>query len=83
MSGYYDDKLAAERLRRCYELAPPRVVRYLEAEVQHVLSRLEPGAAVAGGGICRMTLFGFPRVKRVNKGSDSYAKGNPFRDSGR
>lgn len=42
MSGYYDDNLAAERLRRVYELASPRVVRYLEAEIEYVLSRLGP-----------------------------------------
>jgi len=27
-------------LRRCYELAPPRVQQYLEAEIQHVQGRL-------------------------------------------
>jgi ubiquinone/menaquinone biosynthesis C-methylase UbiE len=43
VSGYYDDKLAAERLRRCYELASPRVRRYLAAELEYVLGRLEPG----------------------------------------
>lgn len=46
MSGYYDNKLAAERLRRCYEIAPPRVRQYLEAEVRHVLSRIGPGDVV-------------------------------------
>ncbi|HNR39572.1 MAG TPA: class I SAM-dependent methyltransferase [Acidobacteriota bacterium] len=40
MDGYYDEKLAAERLRRCYELAPPRVRQYLEAEIHHVLNHL-------------------------------------------
>jgi 2-polyprenyl-6-hydroxyphenyl methylase/3-demethylubiquinone-9 3-methyltransferase len=43
VSGYYDDKLAAERLRRAYELASPRVRQYLDAELAYVLSRLEPG----------------------------------------
>ncbi|UCG33461.1 MAG: class I SAM-dependent methyltransferase [Phycisphaerales bacterium] len=46
MPGYYDDKLAAERLRQCYEIAPPRVRQYLEAEVQHVLARICPGDRV-------------------------------------
>jgi 2-polyprenyl-6-hydroxyphenyl methylase/3-demethylubiquinone-9 3-methyltransferase len=46
MSGYYDDKLAGERLRRCYEIAPPRVRHYLDAEVGHVLSRIRPGDRV-------------------------------------
>jgi SAM-dependent methyltransferase len=43
VSGYYDDKLAAGRLRRVYELASPRVRRYLAAELEYVLNRLEPG----------------------------------------
>lgn len=29
---YYEDKLSGERLRRCYELAPARIRRYLQAE---------------------------------------------------
>lgn len=43
---YYRDKLAAERLRRVYEVASPRVKQYLRAEVNHVLSRIEHGSAV-------------------------------------
>jgi 2-polyprenyl-6-hydroxyphenyl methylase/3-demethylubiquinone-9 3-methyltransferase len=42
MPGYYATKLAGERLRRCYEIAPPRVRQYLEAEIQHVLAQLGP-----------------------------------------
>jgi SAM-dependent methyltransferase len=44
--GYYDGKLSAERLRKCYEIAPPRVKRYLDAEVEHVLSRVRKGDSV-------------------------------------
>lgn len=40
MNNYYADHLSAERLRRCYEIAPPRVKRYLEAEIAHVLERI-------------------------------------------
>jgi 2-polyprenyl-6-hydroxyphenyl methylase/3-demethylubiquinone-9 3-methyltransferase len=40
MEGYYAQRLSAERLRRCYEVAPPRVKRYLEAEVDFLLARL-------------------------------------------
>ena len=43
VSGYYDGKLAAARLRRVYDLASPRVRQYLEAELEYVLNRLEPG----------------------------------------
>jgi 2-polyprenyl-6-hydroxyphenyl methylase/3-demethylubiquinone-9 3-methyltransferase len=39
MPGYYDERLAAERLRSCYDLAPPRVKAYLEAEIAFVLAR--------------------------------------------
>ena len=42
MSGYYSSKLAAERLRRCYEIAPPRVKQYLAAEVAFVADRIGP-----------------------------------------
>jgi len=45
MGGYYAQKLSGERLRRCYEIASPRVKQYLEAEIDHVLRHLE-GAAV-------------------------------------
>ncbi len=33
---YYEDHLSGERLRRCYEIAPPRIRRYLDAEVAFV-----------------------------------------------
>lgn len=41
MSGYYAKKLSAERLKRCYEVAPPRVKKYLEAEIEYVLDKLK------------------------------------------
>ena len=37
MNDYYSDKLSAERLNRVYEIAPPRVRQYFEAEINHVL----------------------------------------------
>ena len=40
--GYYAAKLSAERLRRCYEVAPPRVRQYLRSEIDFVLERLVP-----------------------------------------
>jgi len=45
-SQYYAEKLSAERLRKCYDLAPPRVRQYLEAEIRHVLSRIHPSDVV-------------------------------------
>lgn len=41
MSEYYAEKLSAERLKRCYEIAPPRVKQYLEAEIEYVLGKLK------------------------------------------
>ncbi len=40
MEGYYIDKLSAERLKKCYEIAPPRVQQYLDAEINYVLQKI-------------------------------------------
>jgi SAM-dependent methyltransferase len=42
MSNYYTSKLAAQRLRACYEVAPPAARAYLEAEIDFVLARVPP-----------------------------------------
>lgn len=39
--GYYAAKLSGERLKRCYEIAPPRVRRYLQSEIDFVRGSLE------------------------------------------
>ncbi|UCC73715.1 MAG: class I SAM-dependent methyltransferase [Gemmatimonadota bacterium] len=44
--GYYSEKLSGQRLRLCYELAPPRVRRYLEAEIAFVLRFVRPSCRV-------------------------------------
>jgi 2-polyprenyl-6-hydroxyphenyl methylase/3-demethylubiquinone-9 3-methyltransferase len=36
MREYYENTLSAEALRKCYEIAPPRIRQYLEAEVSSV-----------------------------------------------
>jgi 2-polyprenyl-6-hydroxyphenyl methylase/3-demethylubiquinone-9 3-methyltransferase len=46
MAGYYAERLSAERLRRCYEIATPRVRRYLESEILHALQWIRPGDRV-------------------------------------
>ena len=46
MNNYYSQKLSAERLRLCYEIAPPRVKRYLNAEIEFVLDRIKPSDLV-------------------------------------
>ena len=40
MSGYYDTTLSAHRLKQCYDIAPPRVQQYLQAEIRHVLDHI-------------------------------------------
>jgi 2-polyprenyl-6-hydroxyphenyl methylase/3-demethylubiquinone-9 3-methyltransferase len=42
MKDYYKKKLAADRLLNCYEIAPPKVKAYLEAEIAYVLQRTSP-----------------------------------------
>ena len=44
--SYYSERLSAERLRRCYDLAPPRVRQYFDAEIAFVASRLRAGDTV-------------------------------------
>lgn len=72
MPGYYIEKLAAERLRACYELAPPRTREYLEAEIQFVLRRTRPSMVVAelGCGYGRVLERLLPAV-RVAVGLDT------------
>jgi len=40
MSEYYQDRLSAERLQKCYEIASPRIRRYMEAETSFVMRRI-------------------------------------------
>ncbi|TXT54082.1 MAG: Ubiquinone/menaquinone biosynthesis C-methyltransferase UbiE [Candidatus Thorarchaeota archaeon] len=37
---YYSEKLSADRLKRCYDIAPPRTRQYLEAELDYATSLL-------------------------------------------
>ncbi len=46
MSDYYAQKLSGERLKRCYEIAPARVRRYLQAEVDFLGEGLVSGMSV-------------------------------------
>jgi 2-polyprenyl-6-hydroxyphenyl methylase/3-demethylubiquinone-9 3-methyltransferase len=58
VGSYYAETLAGERLRRCYELASPRVQQYLEAEIQYVLGHLRTADAILelGCGYGRVAL---------------------------
>jgi len=46
MNSYYGEKLHGHRLKRCYELAPPRVQQYLDAEIQYILKKISPDCRV-------------------------------------
>lgn len=50
MKGYYEQTLSAQRLQRCYEIAPPRVRQYFESELSHVLEKIKPGDNVLDMG---------------------------------
>ena len=46
MGNYYSEKLSAERLKRCYDIASKRIKQYLDAEVNYVLEKIKPGSLV-------------------------------------
>jgi 2-polyprenyl-6-hydroxyphenyl methylase/3-demethylubiquinone-9 3-methyltransferase len=46
MGKYYSQKLSGERLKLCYEIAPPRVKQYLEAEIEFVLDKMKSSGLV-------------------------------------
>ena len=54
--NYYQEKLAAQQLVKCYQIAPPRVQQYLAAELSHVIEKIGPGDKVLDLGC------GFGRV---------------------
>lgn len=58
MGGYYQDRLSGERLQRCYELAPPRIRQYLDAEIRFVAEQLR------GSGRALELGCGYGRVLR-------------------
>lgn len=72
MSGYYSTTLAGERLRRCYEIAPPRVRRYLDEEARFVCRRLAQTDAVLelGCGYGRV-VWQLARAARLVVGIDA------------
>jgi len=56
---YYKDKLSANRLLKCYELASPRMKKYLDAEIQFVISNIR------GAGLVLEVGCGYGRVLRA------------------
>ncbi len=44
--NYYADKLNARKLKRVYDIAGPRVRRYLQTETAHLAGHVRPGHRV-------------------------------------
>jgi 2-polyprenyl-6-hydroxyphenyl methylase/3-demethylubiquinone-9 3-methyltransferase len=81
LSGaYYSNSLNAERLRMCYEVAPPRVQQYLEAEIGFVMRYARSGHRIlelgCGYGRALETLIGRAgRVVGIDSSVQSLAMG--------
>ncbi len=67
---YYRDKLSADRLLKCYQIAPPRIKRYLSAEIEFVISN------VSRKGLILELGCGYGRVMRKLSHSASFVVGN-------
>jgi len=46
MADYYAQKLSAEKLKKVYACAPPRIKQYLEAEIDYVREFIRPGDTI-------------------------------------
>ncbi|MGD8506126.1 MAG: class I SAM-dependent methyltransferase [Candidatus Bathyarchaeota archaeon] len=68
--SYYKEKLSAVRLLRCYEIAPPRIKQYLDAEIQFVTSNLDKTGLVLELGC------GYGRVMKAVSRFVSWIVGN-------
>ncbi len=69
MDRYYTDTLSAQKLKRCYEIAPPRVNQYLKAEIQYVLKHIEKSHRVIELGC------GYGRVLKPMEDYSSFVVG--------
>jgi ubiquinone/menaquinone biosynthesis C-methylase UbiE len=56
---YYEDRLSADKLLRCYEIATPRIKQYLDAEIEFVISN------VRGADLVLELGCGYGRVLRA------------------
>ncbi len=69
---YYAEKLSAERLKRVYEIAPPRMRQYLEAEIEYVMTKIRPSDIILelGTGYGRILPY-LARITGTIMGIDS------------
>ena len=68
--AYYKDRLFADRLLKCYQMAPSRIVQYLDAEIQFVI------ANVRGADLVLELGCGYGRVLKAVSSSVSMIVGN-------
>ena len=66
-NNYYSQKLSAERLQLCYEIAPHRVKQYLKTEIEFVLSKVNRTDLVleSGCGYGRVLIKLMEKAKTV------------------
>jgi len=67
---YYRERLSADRLFRCYDIASPRIKQYLDAEIRFVVSNLHGGDLVLELGC------GYGRVMKAVSRFVSWIVGN-------
>jgi len=67
MTNYYSNLLNSNNLQKCYEVAPERVVQFLEAEISFVLSKINNNDEVLdlGCGYGRVAIRLLNKAKRV------------------
>jgi 2-polyprenyl-6-hydroxyphenyl methylase/3-demethylubiquinone-9 3-methyltransferase len=67
VGAYYREKLSAQRLFRCYEIAPSRIRQYLEAEIEFVAANVKGVDVVLelGCGYGRVMKALSPHVSRI------------------
>jgi len=75
-ADYYASALSGDRLRRCYAVAPPRVQRYLDAEIDFVVSELQRGDTVLElgcgyGRVCQRLTGVAGRVVGIDTSTES------------
>ncbi len=68
--AYYRQRLSANKLLRCYEIASPRIKQYLDAEIQFVISNLQSSDLVLELGC------GYGRVMKAVSPFVSWIFGN-------
>ena len=57
--NYYSEKLSANKLKKCYDIASPRIQQYLKAEIEYVLSFIRRDSVVLELGC------GYGRVLKI------------------